>query len=83
MQSFKPHGVCSKLMTFEVKDNILTELNIVGGCRGNTMGLTKLAVGRNIDDIIALLQGIPCRGGTSCPDQLAKALTEYKAKANN
>ena len=47
-----------------------------GGCRGNTTGVSKLAEGRSVDELISLLEGIQCRGGTSCPDQFAKALKE-------
>ncbi len=78
MQSYKTKGVCSRQINFEVDGDILTHLEFVGGCAGNTAGVAILAVGRNIDEIISLTKGVPCRGGTSCPDQLAKALTEYK-----
>jgi uncharacterized protein (TIGR03905 family) len=46
---------------------------------GNTQGVARLAENRPIDEVISLLEGIQCRGGTSCPDQLSKALKEYKA----
>ncbi len=58
----------------ELKDS-KTEANLmsafVGGCPGNTVGVAKLAVGRKVEDVIALLKGIQCRNGTSCPDQLS------------
>lgn len=82
MYSYKTNGVCSNEILFEIKNNIITDLKIVGGCRGNTQGLAQLAIGRNIDDIITLLKGIKCRGNTSCPDQLAQALEIYKAQNN-
>ena len=82
MYSYKTMGVCSHEILFEIKNNIITDLKIVGGCRGNTQGLAQLAIGRNIDDIITLLKGIKCRGNTSCPDQLAQALEIYKAQNN-
>lgn len=82
MYSYKTKGVCSNEILFEIKNNIITDLKIVGGCRGNTQGLAQLAIGRNIDDIITLLKGIKCRGNTSCPDQLAQALEIYKAQNN-
>ncbi len=82
MYSYKTNGVCSHEILFDIKNNIITDLKIVGGCRGNTQGLAKLAIGRNIDDIISLLKGIKCRGNTSCPDQLAQALEIYKAQSN-
>ncbi|MDE6967934.1 MAG: TIGR03905 family TSCPD domain-containing protein, partial [Clostridia bacterium] len=74
MYTYKPHGVCSREILFEIKDNIITNLQIKGGCTGNTQGIARLSIGRNIDDVIYLLKGIKCRGNTSCPDQLAKAL---------
>lgn len=43
-------------------------------------GVSRLVEGRKIDEVIKLLKGIPCRGETSCPDQLSKALEEIKNK---
>lgn len=80
MYTYKTHGVCSREILFDIKNDIITDLTIVGGCRGNTQGVAKLAIGRNIDDVINLLKGIQCRGGTSCPDQLARALEIYKTQ---
>lgn len=51
-----------------------------GGCPGNTQGMAKLVIGRKVEELIPLLKGIQCRGGTSCPDQLAKALEVELAK---
>ncbi len=82
MNTFKTSGVCSRTIDFEVDGNIVTFVKFNGGCRGNTTGLSKLAVGRTIDELISLLEGTECRGGTSCPDQFAKALKEYKEKNN-
>lgn len=80
MYTYKTRGVCSKEILFDIKDDIITDLVIVGGCRGNTQGVAKLAIGRNIDEVINLLKGIKCQGNTSCPDQLATALELYKNK---
>ena len=47
---------------------------------GNTQGVARLVEGMKVDDAIAKLSGIDCGGrGTSCPDQLARALSQYKA----
>lgn len=74
-----PEGVCSMQMIFEIENNIIKKLKIVGGCPGNTVGVSKLVEGRNIDEVIEMLKGIPCGiKGTSCPDQVARALEEYK-----
>lgn len=55
-------------------------MRFIGGCGGNLQGIARLVEGKNIDDIESLLKGIRCRNGTSCPDQLSKAITEYKAE---
>lgn len=78
MESYKTSGTCSREIIFDVADHKITSVKFISGCRGNTQGVAKLAVGRDIDEVIALLGGIECRNGTSCPDQLAKALIEYK-----
>lgn len=68
-------GVCSKMMIVDAEDNNITGVQIVGGCQGNTQGLSKLLIGMGVQDAIRRLEGIDCRErGTSCPDQLAQAL---------
>ena len=61
-------------------DDKVVDVKFIGGCSGNLQGIAKLVQGKPIDEVIALLSGIKCRSNTSCPDQLATALTEYKAK---
>ena len=81
MYSYKTRGTCSREIRFDVKDGMITEAQIVGGCMGNTQGVSKLVIGRSVDEIIGLLEGIDCGGrGTSCPDQFAQALKKYKEK---
>lgn len=76
---YKPNGVCSYEMIIEVEEDIVKKVTIVGGCAGNTVGVSKLVEGMKIDDVIKRLKGIPCgHKGTSCPDQLARALEEIK-----
>jgi len=78
---FVPNRVCSSKMIIDVEGNTISQIEIIGGCPGNSMGISKLCVGMNIDDVIERLEGVDCRGrGTSCPDQLAKALIELKSK---
>lgn len=75
---YKPEGVCSREMIIEIDGDIVKKLTIVGGCAGNTAGISKLVEGMRIKDVIERLKGIQCGyKGTSCPDQLAKALEEY------
>lgn len=78
---YTPKGVCSTQINIDVDENdVIKSIEFVGGCPGNTTGVAKLAVGRKVDEIISLLKGVPCRNrGTSCPDQLARALEEYKS----
>ncbi|MDD6770947.1 MAG: TIGR03905 family TSCPD domain-containing protein [Inconstantimicrobium porci] len=81
MYSYAPKGVCSRSISFDIKDNKVTNLSFVGGCNGNLQGLSKLAEGMDVDDVINKLSGISCGSkGTSCPDQLAHALMEIKNK---
>lgn len=81
MNVYATRGTCSHHIEFEVKDdNTLAKVKFIGGCPGNTQGIAKLVEGKNIDEVIALLKGIQCRMGTSCPDQLATALIKYKEK---
>ena len=72
---------CSREIDFEVdNNNIVTSCEFIGGCMGNTQGVARRVVGRNVDDVIKTLEGINCGNrGTSCPDQLAQALKAYKA----
>ena len=79
MKIYETQGTCSQAIQYEVVDGILTECRFLGGCPGNTQGVARLAVGRPIDEVISLLKGVQCRGGTSCPDQLARALEAEKA----
>lgn len=78
---YKTQGVCSREISFDVVDNKLTNVNFVGGCSGNTQGLARLVEGMNIDDVISRTEGINCGfRPTSCPDQLAQALKQYKSE---
>ncbi len=74
--SYTPHGVCSAQITFEITDDgRVYNINFVRGCSGNTQGVARLAEGRPAEEVIKVLEGTDCNmRGTSCPDQLAKAL---------
>ena len=75
-------GVCSRKTVIDLApDGTINDISIVGGCNGNTNGLAKLLKGMNARYAILRLKGIDCNGrGTSCPDQVAKALTEALEK---
>ena len=79
MFTYKTRGTCSSEIIFEVDDNNrLHNVKFVGGCKGNTQGVAKLCEGRDLDEVRTLLSGVICRNGTSCPDQLSKAIEQYK-----
>ena len=78
--TYIPKGVCSQKMIIEVDKSIIKSVKIVGGCAGNTVGVSRLVEGMNVDEAIKRLKGLPCGfKPTSCPDQLSKALEEVKA----
>ncbi|MBQ8448242.1 MAG: TIGR03905 family TSCPD domain-containing protein [Clostridia bacterium] len=74
--TYKTRGVCSRNIHFELEDGKVHNVKFDGGCRGNTQGLSALAEGMEATELVARLEGTQCRGGTSCPDQLAKAVKE-------
>ena len=77
---YNPNGVCSTEMIFDIdENNVVKDLKVIGGCNGNLKGISSLIKGMKIDDIIVKLSDIKCGyKDTSCPDQIAKALKEYK-----
>ncbi len=80
---FTPQGVCSQEMIIETDGEIIKSVKIIGGCAGNTVGVSRLVQGMKIDEAIKRLKGIPCGyKNTSCPDQLAKALEQIKLKVS-
>lgn len=80
--TYKTKGVCSTEIHFEVEGNLIRNVNFIGGCAGNTTGVSRLIEGMNVEDAISRLEGITCGlKKTSCPDQLAKALKEYQKKS--
>ncbi len=79
MYNYKCKGTCSTSIDLEIENGIITYCKINDGCRGNTQGVAKLAVGRPAAEVAAMLKGVQCRGGTSCPDQLARAIESYPA----
>lgn len=73
--TYKTKGTCSRTIEFEVDGDTLKDVRFVGGCDGNLTGISTLVKGMKVSDVIEKLKGIDCDGrGTSCPDQLAKAL---------
>lgn len=77
MFNYKTSGTCSRQISFDVENGKVYNVKFLGGCLGNLQGVAKLCEGREVSDVISTLKGIKCRGNTSCPDQLAKALEKY------
>lgn len=72
-----PKGVCSREITFDIEDGIIKNVKFTGGCSGNTQGVSRLVEGMPAEEAIKRLSGIRCGfKATSCPDQLARALTK-------
>ena len=76
--NYRTKGVCSKEMHIELNDDhTIKSVEVIGGCNGNLQGISRLVEGMKAEDVISRLEGVNCNGrGTSCPDQLAKALKE-------
>ena len=71
---YRPRGVCSQLIHFELDGDVVKNVQFLGGCNGNLKGISSLVNGMKADDVIARLEGIKCGSKqTSCPDQLAWA----------
>ena len=79
MQKVKTKGVCATEIAFDIEGSTIKSVEFVRGCPGNTMGLTMLLQGMEVEEAVRKLKGINCGGrGTSCPDQLATALENYQ-----
>ncbi len=81
MYTYNTQGTCSRQILFNVDENgFLRDVRFIGGCNGNLQGIARLVEGKHIDEVETLLAGIKCRGNTSCPDQLSKAITKFKTQ---
>ena len=78
---YPTRGVCSQAIEICLEDDVVKRVQFYGGCNGNTQGISQLVRGMKADEVIARLEGISCNGkGTSCPDQLARALRQMLDK---
>ncbi len=83
MYTYSTKGTCSRQILFDVDENDkLRSVRFIGGCSGNLQGVARLVEGKDINEVESLLAGIRCKGNTSCPDQLSKAIAEYKTSKN-
>lgn len=81
---YNTRGTCSRQIIIEIDDDqTIGNVEFIGGCNGNLKGISALVKGKKPDEIISVLKGINCNyKGTSCPDQLARALEEIKEELN-
>ena len=73
--TYKTKGVCSQMISFDVENGKVSNVQFFGGCNGNLKGIAALVEGMDINEVINRVEGIRCgMKSTSCPDQLAQAL---------
>lgn len=74
---YRTRGTCSREITFDIENGVVRNVQFTGGCNGNTKGVASLAEGMQAEELVKRLKGLDCNGrGTSCPDQLAAAITQ-------
>ena len=72
---YRTKGTCSRQIDVTIEEGIITDVKFYGGCNGNLQGISRLVIGQRAEDVAKTLKGVDCGGkGTSCPDQLAKAI---------
>ena len=76
--NYQTHGTCCKRINLKIENDVIQDVEFLGGCSGNLGGIKQLILGQNVNDVARKLKGIPCgTKSTSCPDQLALCLEEY------
>ena len=76
--TYIPQGVCSKRFDFELEGDVITNVTITGGCPGNLLGISRIIKGKTVKEVVDAFQGVHCGAKpTSCPDQIAAALTKH------
>lgn len=77
--TYKTKGTCAVQIKFDINEDVITNIKFIGGCNGNLNAISKLLEGKTVDYIVDKLEGNLCgMRGTSCADQLAKAVKEAK-----
>lgn len=80
MYTYKTRGTCSSVIEVDADEGVIHSVRFVGGCKGNLQAVSKLVEGMKVEDAVSKLSGIRCGTNvTSCPDQLARALSEMAA----
>ncbi len=81
IHEYTTHGTCSRQIIVDIEDGIINSVRFIGGCSGNTQGISALVKGMQVNEAISRLSGIKCgMKPTSCPDQLSIALKEAISK---
>jgi uncharacterized protein (TIGR03905 family) len=79
MYEYLTSGTCSSKIKFDIRDNRVYNVSFESGCNGNLKGIASLTEGMDANELIGKLKGIQCSTrGTSCPDQLARAIEKFK-----
>ena len=79
--TYQTKGTCSRQIIVDLDGDVVRSVQFVGGCNGNTKGISSLVAGMKVDDVIWRCEGITCGPRpTSCPDQLSRALREAMAQ---
>jgi uncharacterized protein (TIGR03905 family) len=74
---YKTKGTCSQRILFDIEDGKVKNVQFIGGCNGNLQGISKLVEGMDATEVVDRIKGIHCgMKPTSCPDQLATAISE-------
>ena len=74
---YKTTGTCCQMMQVKYDGDTIVDVDFLGGCHGNLQGIKSLVKGMKINEVIDKLSGIKCGSKpTSCPDQLARCLSE-------
>ncbi len=80
---YKTENVCSQIISFDINDNVISNIEFYGGCNGNLKAISKLLEGATVEEIEEKLLGNTCgRRPTSCADQLAKAVRKAYEENN-
>ena len=78
--TYQTKGTCSRQIVIELDGDVIRSVQFIGGCNGNTKGISSLVTGMKAGDVIRRCEGLTCGPRpTSCPDQLSRALREALA----
>ena len=80
MYTYKPEGVCPRSISFNLDNDVVSDIKFEGGCSGNLKAISRLLEGKAVSEVISQLEGVTCgRKDTSCTDQLVKGLKSAQA----